>query len=191
MKDKMRKANKIRTMMIIMLLSIISSYSTIKCQDIINSCINQDLSLLDLEITPALLNINSDYKKILENIEVKKWIENINKDNIRMYLLSNVEQKYILLSSTILAATGLSVNFYNWLIINERTGVVLNSNIMNLSCNPKCFHLKSDIFHFTEYKFSDSFFSKRDYHNIAIEKIQYIIENEKLVIIDISEIRCE
>jgi len=180
-----------RTLSVIGLLLIVSSYSVLKSQDIFNDCINRDLSYLKQDLKPVQLQDYSKYEYIMRYTEIKEWIKNIDEGNIKAYLLSNEKQEYLILSSTVLAATGLASNFYNWLLINIKKNVVIKKNLMSLSDNPNSFYFRKGRFYFIEYKLGERFIINKEYNNPDIEKIRYIVENDKLNKKDFGRIKCE
>jgi hypothetical protein len=180
-----------RTLSIIGLLLIVSSYSVLKSQDIFSDCINKDLSCLIQDFKPTQLQNYSKYEYIMRYARVKEWVENIDKGNIKTYLLSNGKREYLILSSTVLAATGLASNFYNWLLINIKNNVIVKTDLMSLSDNPNSFYFRKNHFYFIEYKFGERFILNKNYNNPDIERVRHIVENDKLNKKNFGRIKCE
>ncbi len=178
-------------LIIIDLLLITSSYSVLKSQDIFGDCINKDLSCFKQDFKPIQLQDYSKYKYIMTNAYVIEWVKNIDEENIKIYLLSNGNREYLLLSSTIIAATGLASNYYNWLLINIKNNVIVKKDLMSLSDNPNSFYFRENHFYFIEYKLGKRFILNKDYDKPDVERIRYIINNDKLNKKDFGEIKCK
>ncbi len=186
----MEKLNKI--MYIIGLLLVISLYSSeLKSQDILENCTSKDLQNFKLDIRPKLLQKTSEYNQILNETEIRDWLSSVVEENIKMYQLSEGKQEYLILSSTIFAATGLTTNFYTWILIDLKNKTLIKDHLMSLSCNPDSFYFRKGVFYIVEYKFGDGFYVTRNYDKPDIERIRYILRKGKLIKNDTFNFKCE
>lgn len=120
--------------------------------------------------------------KFLSQNDVKEWIDGIEKDRIEAHKLSDGLQNYLILKSTIFAATGLASNFYSFLFFNIDTQsiVVTKEGFLSLSCAPSNFYIKNNTVYAIKYEFGDKFYVEKDYANVPVDQIVYVIEGNNI-----------
>lgn len=122
-----------------------------------------------LKITEHQLIMDSTQIKILNNREIKTWIDELAiTDSIKCYGLK-AEKEYFILASPIKQATGFAINFTTWLIINLEDQIVIE--FKSLSNNPNTVYYQRKKLHVISFDFNDSFIHNKDYSN-AYFKIQ-------------------
>ena len=107
-----------------------------------------------------------------------------------IYNLNNNVVKYLILSSTMIDATGLATNFYHWLFIDVTNEKVLEETLSLSKDRRSCF-VEDNIIHFIVFKYGDEFYhGNRDYLNLPITTVEYIWDGNKLEKISSMNLIC-
>jgi hypothetical protein len=109
---------------------------------------------------------------------ISDWDNLIDWGTLKKYGVIANDTPFLILSAQILDATGLSVNFTKWLIVNCRTGDF--SIKQSLSDNPDFFYISSERqLTFYLFDYSREFLEKRNYNDVSLNIESYkVIESE-------------
>lgn len=159
-------------------------------EDGLEYCINKDLSTVGADkITPSLYK--NSRNQFLKTTGLKEWINSIEEDNLKLYILSDGIEKYIMFCSTAKAATGLASNFYNWLVFDLNRDSIISKDLMTLSSNPNAFYIENEHLFFIEYKFGESFYIDKDFDNPEIIRVKNILEKMYIKKVSSCRIICD
>jgi len=176
-------------------------------------CVEKQLSSIGkLYSVPSYLgnsknsnNLNSyrltiDARKLLVNESinlssqdsVKKWLQKIDIDAVKIYGLNAKNQAYFIICSEEKATTGLASNFYNWVLIDAKKSSITALNLMSLSGDARMFYLKDGTFYFTLFDFGDDFYhSERNWENPQIRVTTFKVHGTSLEKVDRTDTFCK
>jgi len=123
---------------------------------------------------------------------VKKWLQKIEIDAIKIYGLNSENQAYFIICSEEKEATGLASNFYNWVLIDAKKSSIIALNLMSLSGDVRMFYLKDGTFYFTLFDFGDDFYhSERNWENPQIRVTTFKVHGTSLEKVDRTDTFCK
>jgi hypothetical protein len=113
---------------------------------------------------------------------IKAWIEVIVIQSLKVYSLSSKKKNYFLLSSKAIGATGLAINFYQWLIIDASSQTAITTSLLSLSDDARMFYIRNDLLNINIFEFGDDFyFKERDWNNPPIKITTYEVKDYTLL----------
>lgn len=137
-----------------------------------------------------LVNVRDYMELVKRNEKIKEWLSGMNEDELSVYTINNNVVKYLILSSTMIDATGLATNFYHWLFIDVTNEKVLEETLSLSKDRRSCF-VEDNIIHFIVFKYGDEFYhGNRDYLNLPITTVEYIWDGNKLEKISSMNLIC-
>lgn len=137
-----------------------------------------------------LVNVRDYMELVKRNEKIKEWLSGMNEDELSVYTINNNVVKYLILSSTMIDATGLATNFYHWLFIDITNEKVLEETLSLSKDRRSCF-VEDNIIHFIVFKYGDEFYhGNRDYLNLPITTVEYIWDGNKLEKISSMNLIC-
>lgn len=123
---------------------------------------------------------------------IKKWIELAEISKLKVYNLKSKDKNYFLLSSKIVGATGIAINFYQWLIIDATNFNVISANLMSLSDDARMFFSQGGKLNIIIFDFGDDFFrKKRDWDNPPIKVTKYNVQSGILKMVSQKDTLCK
>jgi len=130
------------------------------------------------------------YRELIENNEgVKNWLFYMNEEELSAYTINKGKDAYLILISTPIGVTGITTNFYFWLLIDYNKGTILKE-IVSLSQNTRSWFVKDDKIHFVAFEFGNEFYhGERDYAKLPIKVIEYILSEDDLKEISSTDVK--
>jgi len=112
-----------------------------------------------------------------DSSDFSEWTDVIDWDSVKVYEIKN--SPYFVACSSIENATGISVHFYKWLIIDWRSGYY--SIFWSLSSDPSFFKYSNEALEFWVFDYSSEFLEQRDNNHISLAISQKRMQENKVV----------
>jgi len=122
--------------------------------------------------------------------DLKKWLENMDKDNLVAYELRHNDHRALLLGSTNLGATGIAANFQNWYLNLNNHSV----KFLSLSENPNLvFWDKDGLLNYYSVEYGKSFLENRNWDNLTLDLIRHSIDSNgaSTIVSEERNVKCQ
>jgi len=122
--------------------------------------------------------------------KILSWIDKVEKDSIEVYSLNSTEYMCYVLSSSVIQATGLAINFTSWLIITPNSNLVFEFESLSQNHKLIYFDQETSKLNFVRLTYGEHFFWKRDWGNVDFKIELNEIDNGEAKVISSKNSWC-